>query len=144
MPMRRNYVVLMRWMVIYEYEVPGGALNPSFAKLPRPWSPWESSPSRKNSHGRTGNWTRDLMVTCIYRYNVKGQMFIELEEETLRSASESLATSQLHIAGGSYYIRWDKMRKLRCLLQSWLTSRRQSTKPQTMWVWLLWSAASVV
>jgi hypothetical protein len=25
--MRRSYVVLMRWMVIYEYEVPGGALN---------------------------------------------------------------------------------------------------------------------
>jgi hypothetical protein len=26
-PTRRSYVVLMRWMVIYEYEVPGGALN---------------------------------------------------------------------------------------------------------------------
>jgi hypothetical protein len=26
-PMRRGYVVPMRWMVIYEYEVPGGALN---------------------------------------------------------------------------------------------------------------------
>jgi hypothetical protein len=25
--MRRSYVVRMRWMVIYEYEVPGGALN---------------------------------------------------------------------------------------------------------------------
>jgi hypothetical protein len=25
--MRRGYVVPMRWMVIYEYEVPGGALN---------------------------------------------------------------------------------------------------------------------
>jgi hypothetical protein len=24
--MRRSYVVRMRWMVIYEYEVPGGAL----------------------------------------------------------------------------------------------------------------------
>jgi hypothetical protein len=102
--MRRSYVVPMRWMVIYEYEVPGGALNPGFAKLPRPWSPWESSPSRKNSHGRTGNRTWDLMVICIYRYNVKGQRFIVLEEETLHSASESQVTSQLHIAGGSYYI----------------------------------------
>jgi hypothetical protein len=37
--------------VIHEYEVPGGALNLSPTKLPRPWSPWESSPSRKNSHG---------------------------------------------------------------------------------------------
>jgi hypothetical protein len=25
--MRRSYIVPMRWMVIYEYEVPGGALN---------------------------------------------------------------------------------------------------------------------
>jgi hypothetical protein len=29
-------------------------LNLSSTKLPRPWSPWESSPSRKNPHGRTG------------------------------------------------------------------------------------------
>jgi hypothetical protein len=50
-------------MVIYEYEVPGGALNLSYTKLPRPWSPWESSPSRKNPHGRTGNRTRDLMFS---------------------------------------------------------------------------------
>jgi hypothetical protein len=38
----------MRWMVIYEYEVPGVALNLSYTKLPRPWSPLESSLSRKN------------------------------------------------------------------------------------------------
>jgi hypothetical protein len=29
---------------VYEYGVPGGALNLSSTKLPRPWSPWESSP----------------------------------------------------------------------------------------------------
>jgi hypothetical protein len=29
-----NYVVPMRWMVIYEYEVPGGALNLNSTKLP--------------------------------------------------------------------------------------------------------------
>jgi hypothetical protein len=46
----------IRWMVIYEYEVPGGAINLSSTKLPRPWSQWESSPSRKNPHGRTGNF----------------------------------------------------------------------------------------
>jgi hypothetical protein len=62
-PMRRSYVVPMRWMVIYGYEVPGGALNLSSTELPRPWSPWESSPSRKNPHGRTGNRTRDLMIS---------------------------------------------------------------------------------
>jgi hypothetical protein len=37
--MRRSYVVLMRWMVIYEYEVPGGALNLNSAKLLRPEDP---------------------------------------------------------------------------------------------------------
>jgi hypothetical protein len=61
--MRRSYVVAMRWMVIYEYGVPGGALNLNSTKLPRPWSPWGSSPSRKNPHGRTGNRTRDLMIS---------------------------------------------------------------------------------
>jgi hypothetical protein len=61
--MRRSYVVPMRWMVIYEYEVPGGALNLSYTELPRPWSPWETCPSRKNSHGRTKNRTRDLTIS---------------------------------------------------------------------------------
>jgi hypothetical protein len=63
MPMRRSYVVPMRWMVICEYEVPGGALNLDSSKLPRPWLPWESSPSRKNPHGRTGNRTQYLMIS---------------------------------------------------------------------------------
>jgi hypothetical protein len=35
-------------------------LNLSYTKPPWPCSPWESFPSRKNSHG---NWTRDLMVS---------------------------------------------------------------------------------
>jgi hypothetical protein len=39
------------------------ALNLSSTKLPRPCSPWEPSPSRKNPLGRTGNWTRDLMIS---------------------------------------------------------------------------------
>jgi hypothetical protein len=37
-------------------------LNLSSTNLPRPWSPWESSASRKNPHGRTSNWTRDVMI----------------------------------------------------------------------------------
>jgi hypothetical protein len=61
--MRNSYVVPMRWMVIYEYEIPGGALDLSFTKLPRPWSPWEASPSRTNFHGRTGNRTRYLIIS---------------------------------------------------------------------------------
>jgi hypothetical protein len=52
----------MKWMVIYGYEVPGGTLNICSSKLPRPWSPWGSSPSRKYPHCRNGNRTRDLMI----------------------------------------------------------------------------------
>jgi hypothetical protein len=37
----------MKWMVIYDYEVPGGALNLSSTELPTPWSPREFSPSGK-------------------------------------------------------------------------------------------------
>jgi hypothetical protein len=32
--MRHSYVVPMRWMVIYEYEVPGGALNLKYTNYP--------------------------------------------------------------------------------------------------------------
>jgi hypothetical protein len=39
----------------------------SSTKLPRPWSPWESFPSRTNFHGRAGNRTRDLMITLTTR-----------------------------------------------------------------------------
>jgi hypothetical protein len=34
----------------------------SSTKLSKPWSPWESSPSRKILNCRTGNRTRDLMI----------------------------------------------------------------------------------
>jgi len=43
--------------------VPGGPLNLNYTNLPRPWSPRESSPFRGNSHGGTGNRTRDLMIS---------------------------------------------------------------------------------
>jgi hypothetical protein len=36
--MRRSYVFPMRWMVIYGYELSGGALNLSSSKLLSPWS----------------------------------------------------------------------------------------------------------
>jgi hypothetical protein len=77
--MRRSYVVPMRWMVIYEYEVPGGALNLKSTNLPRPWSPRGSSPSRKNPHGSTGNRTRDLMISS--------QKLWTLDHEAGRSVS---------------------------------------------------------
>jgi hypothetical protein len=34
MPMRRGYVAPMRWMVIYEYGVPEGALNLNSTNYP--------------------------------------------------------------------------------------------------------------
>jgi hypothetical protein len=49
--------------VVHKYEILGGALNLSYTKLARPWSPWESSPSRKNPHGRAGNRNLNLMIS---------------------------------------------------------------------------------
>jgi hypothetical protein len=37
----------MRWMVIYGYGVPGGALNLSFTKLLRPWQTMQIFPFKK-------------------------------------------------------------------------------------------------
>jgi hypothetical protein len=79
--------------MIYEYEVPGGALNISSTKLPRPWSPWESSPSRKNPHGRTGNRTRDLMISS--------QNLCPLDHEL---AGHSFQSNILLL--GFFYFRW--------------------------------------
>jgi hypothetical protein len=42
--MRRGYVVPMRWIVIYGYGVPGGALNLNFTNYPDPGG---SSPIRE-------------------------------------------------------------------------------------------------
>jgi hypothetical protein len=49
------------WFMNMKYQE--GPLNLNSTKLPRPWSQWGSSPSRKNPHGRTGNRTRDLMIS---------------------------------------------------------------------------------
>jgi hypothetical protein len=59
--MRRGYVVPIRWMVIYAYEVPGGALNLIYTNYP--------------DHGHHGdpplsgaeNRTRDLMISSQKR-----------------------------------------------------------------------------
>jgi hypothetical protein len=71
--MRRSYVVPMRWLVIYEYEVSGGTLNLKSTNYPdhgrqgifpyKEKSPWGSSPTRKNPLGRTGNRTRNPMIS---------------------------------------------------------------------------------
>src|SRR5215475_11522422 len=45
--MRHSYVVPMRWMVIYEYEVPGGALNLNSTNYPDHGHHGDSSPSGK-------------------------------------------------------------------------------------------------
>jgi hypothetical protein len=54
--MRSSYVVPMRWMVIYEYEVPGGALNLNSMvamgifpfKENSPWQNRESNPGLRD------------------------------------------------------------------------------------------------
>ena len=49
-----------------EDEIPGGALSLNLLTtqtMVTTGSPRESFPARKNSHGRTGNRTRDLMIS---------------------------------------------------------------------------------
>jgi hypothetical protein len=59
--MRHSYGVPMRWMVIYEYEVPGGALKLNSTKLPKTMvakriflfkekSPWQNRESNPGPH----------------------------------------------------------------------------------------------
>jgi hypothetical protein len=57
-------------------------LNLNYTKLPRPWSPWGTSPSSKNLHGRTGNRTRDLMIIS--------QKLWPLDHETGRNDTSSV------------------------------------------------------
>jgi hypothetical protein len=64
--MRRSYVVPMRWIVIYEYEVPGGALNLNSTNYPFHGHHGDS-PSGKSSQGIPGNRIRDLMISCQKR-----------------------------------------------------------------------------
>jgi hypothetical protein len=80
---RRSYVVPMRWMVIYEYEILGWALTLSSTNLPRPWSPWESSPTRKNSHGGTVNRTRDPTISSkqLWPLDHEAGLIINVEQE---------------------------------------------------------------
>jgi hypothetical protein len=61
-------------------------LNLSSTKLTRPWSPWESSHSRKNPNGRTGNRTRDLMISSqkLWPLDHKtGQLMSKVHQELL-------------------------------------------------------------
>jgi hypothetical protein len=62
-PMRRSYVVPMRWMVIHEYEVPGGALNVNSANYPDHGHHGDPPLSGKHPHGRAGNRTRNLLIS---------------------------------------------------------------------------------
>jgi hypothetical protein len=62
-PMRRSYVVPMRWMVIYGYGVPGGALNLNSTNYPDHSHHGDPPLSGNNPHGRAGNRTRDLIIS---------------------------------------------------------------------------------
>jgi hypothetical protein len=50
--MRHGYVVQMRWIVIYGYEVPGGALNLNSTNYPDHGHHGDPPLSGKNPHGR--------------------------------------------------------------------------------------------
>jgi hypothetical protein len=65
--MRRGYVVRMRWMVIYEYGVPGGALNLTSTNYPDHGHREDPPLSGKNPNDRAGNRIRDLMVSSQKR-----------------------------------------------------------------------------
>jgi hypothetical protein len=65
-PMRRRYVVRMRWMVIYEYEIPGGALNLNSTNYPDHGHHGDPRLSGKNPHGTAGNRTQDLMTSTVF------------------------------------------------------------------------------
>jgi hypothetical protein len=60
--MKRGYVVPIRWMVIYEYGVPGGALNLNSTNYSDRGHHGYPPLSGKNSHGIDGNRTRDFMI----------------------------------------------------------------------------------
>jgi hypothetical protein len=99
--MRRSYVVPMRWMVIYEYEISGGTLNLSFTNLPKPWSPWEPSPLRKNSHGSTGIRTWDLMISsqklwALYHEACHTKKYYVIRFKKLRKTNKIPRTSGQH------------------------------------------------
>jgi hypothetical protein len=55
-------------MVMYEYEVPGGALNLNSTNYPDHGHHGDPSLSGKNPHGRAGNWTWDLMISSQKRW----------------------------------------------------------------------------
>jgi hypothetical protein len=61
--MRRGYVVSMRWMVIYEHGVPGGALNLNSSNYPDHGHHGDPPLTGKNPHGRAGNRTRDRIIS---------------------------------------------------------------------------------
>jgi hypothetical protein len=67
MPMRRGYVVPMRWMVIYGFGVPGGALNLNSTNYPEHGHCGDPLLSGKNPRGRARNRTQDLMISTQKR-----------------------------------------------------------------------------
>jgi hypothetical protein len=92
-PMRRSYVVLRRWMVIYEYGVPGGALNLNSTNYPDQGHHGDPPLPGKNPYGRAGNRTWDLVISSQKRWpldhkagplwNVPGSLFCSGNEREM-------------------------------------------------------------
>jgi hypothetical protein len=62
--MRRGYVFPMRWMVIYEYGVPGGASNINSTNYPDHGHHGDPPLSGKNPH-KFIKWTLFIIVIII-------------------------------------------------------------------------------
>jgi hypothetical protein len=65
--MRRSYIVLLWWMVIYEYGVPGGTLNLNSTNYPDHGHHGNPPLSGRNPRGRARNQTWDLMISSQKR-----------------------------------------------------------------------------
>jgi hypothetical protein len=77
--MRRGYVVPMRWMVIFKYGVPGGALNLNSTNYPDHGHHEDSPLSGKNPRGRAGNRTWYLMISSQKRWPLDREASLTLQ-----------------------------------------------------------------
>jgi hypothetical protein len=104
-------------------------LNLSSTKLPRPWSPWKSSPIRKNPHGRNGNRTRDLMISSQKLWPLDHDAGLTKQNKTVK-----LKVTDFHVHKGES--DWKlKFRAYRKFVNS-LSSHRSLSQvnPYTNWI----------
>jgi hypothetical protein len=92
--MRRGYVVPMRWVVIYGYGVPGGALNLNSTNYPDHGHHEDHPLSGKIPHVTAGNQTQDLMISSQKR--------LPLDHEAGLHCSTVSAICAIRVGGRPY------------------------------------------